>query len=224
MRRLLFWFGIVAIPLTTIARGDGLLHRLPEDGTWVKYQFRGELGDNTVNGSLWMGSVGQVTMEGKRCRWIEVRMEQPTMQRPIGYSFKVLVPTKYLKEERSPFGHIVQGWYRKRDREPVALDSNWQPSWWLWIALAPSLKQVKELEPKLISTKLGKLSCPGRAGIAEYQEKSEFTFETYLHHEAPFGVVRCSIRTEMKSDREMAIVFELNDFGDKAKSEFLEPR
>jgi len=220
MRRLLFWFGIVALPLTTTtARGDGLFHRLPEDGAWVKYEFRGALGDNTVNGSFWMGSVGQVTREGKECRWIEVRMEQPTMQRPIKYSFKVLVPKQYLKEGENPLGHVVQGWYRKRDREPSALDLKRQPSWWLWIALAPSLKHVKELEPKAISTKLGELSCPGRVGVAESQEGSESTFETYLHQEAPFGVVRCTITTKMKSDREVAFAFQLSDFGDNAKSE-----
>jgi hypothetical protein len=221
MRHLLFWLGVIALSLTTTnAHGDGLVHQLPDDGEWVKYKFQGTLGDNSVHGTLWIGSVGQVTRDDKTCRWIEVRMEQPTMVRTIQYNFKVLVPEQYLKEGENPFDHVIEGWYRKGDNEPSKLDTKRHPIWWLWISLAPPLKQVEELEPKTISTKLGELSCPGEVGIAEPPERLESVaaFEIYRHPKAPFGVVRCSIK--IKTKMEQTFVFELSDFGDDAKSIF----
>ncbi len=77
----------VLVPVN-IARADGLIYRLPPDGTWVRYRVTQHateiasldgkpLPDMSVEATLTLRSVGQVATDGHKSRWIELEWKIP---------------------------------------------------------------------------------------------------------------------------------------------------
>lgn len=199
------------------AYAEGLLYRLPKDGTWTRFEYvcTGKSDQPARKGSLWMASVGQATVDGEACRWIELRQDEATLGRPIRKTYKVLVPERYLGRGQSPLNHVVRGWF-KGTGEAKALDPK-SIRGILWITLAPPLSDVEELNAEVIVSKLGELACPGLKTTGKFPVSEmdwDVTFETRLHPNAPFGVVTCDFR-----ERGSHFAMKLIDFGDGAKSE-----
>lgn len=196
---------------------DGLLDRLPADGTWARYEYVNNVGENeTRMGTLWMASVGQATVKGEVCRWIEIRMEEETFNRPIRKTRKVLVPERHLGRGKSPLKHVVQAWYKSGDRDAKELDfKNFGP---LQVWLASPLDDVKQLPEEIVSSKLGDLACLGIKQTGKLFEK-EAELKTRLHPKAPFGVVTHEFRLKTEADFVTITTMKLSDFGDGAKSD-----
>ncbi|MHC4401542.1 MAG: hypothetical protein ACYTG0_17860 [Planctomycetota bacterium] len=226
------------------ARADGLFYQLPDDGVWAQYEFKmsGELQGPIVaemegKGSIRMASIGRATEKDEPCRWIEVSFDVAEMkvkggdmpERPKRPKIivKVLIPERHLKAGQPMLDHAIRGWTRQGNLEPRELKDpknfNDGP---LPVVLAPPLKDVKRLDEVVIEGKLGKLSCAGVTGRAEYDAGNatmHVEIENRLHRKAPFGVVTSRWKIEGKEDgktmAKMTFDFRLGDFGDGAKSE-----
>jgi hypothetical protein len=230
------------------ARADGLFYQLPKDGTWARYDMEidgrvemeigGKIDQPELKGggSLRMASVGRTIEKGEPCRWIEVKLHAK-MRIGDGKEYvdrrtaKVLIPERYLKKGESPLDHVVRGWCRIDDREPGKLEDpkNVDESP-LAILLAAPLKDVEELEEVVVESKLGKLSCAGRAGRMEFRMRGNCTLhiklENRLHPKAPFGVVSSRWIMHGISDGGPEVRttwnLRLGDSGQSAKSELPE--
>src|SRR5262245_3407124 len=97
-----------------MARADGLLYQLPEDGSWVRfeaqYTFKAEgmekPGQGT--GTLTMASVGKVVEGSEPCRWIEFELKLKDIGPEQVLIRKLLIPEKYLKKGENATEHVVR--------------------------------------------------------------------------------------------------------------------
>ncbi len=66
---------------TAETRAGGLIHRLPKDGQWARFETEfvgtknGRPAPTQFKGTLTISSVGRETIDQKPCRWIEVQLE-----------------------------------------------------------------------------------------------------------------------------------------------------
>jgi hypothetical protein len=220
--------GVVCVLSPGIARADGLLYQLPEDGSWVcfdgKYTFKVDgmekAGQGT--GSITMASVGTAREGSEACRWIEFKvcLKDSGMEHTL--IRKLLIPEKYLKKGENPTEHVVRGWAKFNEEDvqrAVPVHGRW-PAY-----LAGPLQDEKKLEQQLVESKLGALECVGVTGGIQYKEGDvhmKVTFETRLHEKAPFGVMSCRMQFEMKRDgkflQTVDATLKLTGFGKDAKS------
>jgi hypothetical protein len=188
-------------------RGDGLIYRLPEDGTSVRYGLELKAGrdgmEKSAGGYLAVSSVGKETVNDAPCRWLEFKMVFDVDGRDEVILAKVLIPEKALKRGENPGAHLVRGWLKQR-REPEELrDLQNQRAGPLAAFLAGPAPDAKKLDKTTLDSKLGKLECEGVSGTQTFdqgQEKVEIKQETRLSDKAPFGVVQA--RLEFKVERD----------------------
>jgi hypothetical protein len=233
MRRYFLLF-LANLVLLTPAAAEGLLYRLPEDGTMVQFVMessghgKGE-DKKTYKGTLTMSSVGEAKLDGKPGRWLEIKMEADT---PGDHIVKVLIPTECLKAGESPLDHALKGWRKmigqrndgglKEITNFKTMDAGAMP-----ILLPGALQDAKKLPRKVIDSKLGKLECEGHTGTYTREparnHTSESTYETWLHEKAPFGVVASHVivKTFLNGEyvRTWTMTVRLVDIGKGAKSE-----
>jgi hypothetical protein len=147
-----------------------------------------------------MASVGEVTENGERCRWIEFRLDAVEGGVAKFWIRKLLIPLRYLRRGENPTAHVIRGWTLQEDRgvEPaVAVHGRW-PAF-----LAGPLEDHRTLPPVLVKTSLGELSADGEAGWIAFDEgamHSKVSFETRLHPSAPFGVLESRILFEVTTE------------------------
>ena len=237
---------LLALPVigmfTHTAFAGGLIEQLPADGTWVKFDFIPP-NDSSSKGepetqTLTMSSVGVVTVDGEKCRWIELKIVPKTK----GYFpqlVKFLVPERFLTANEDPMRHILKlgqtyGFTMPPNDTLVKADWNDNPvanTVPYHTLFRKPLAAVVSLPNVTVETKLGNLDCSvvtgrchdGGNGIVSLQ----ITQETQLHKKAPFGVVTIRVTTEVIQD---GVVYEkgtrslkLVDAGINAKSEMLDP-
>ena len=95
MRRLLVTLTL-SLGFVGGAAADGLFYRLPADGEFAGYvvevSFSTKGLEVTGRGNATMSSVGQETVKGKKCRWIEIKLALTIMDMEDVQIAKVLVP------------------------------------------------------------------------------------------------------------------------------------
>ena len=190
------------ILLTQAVRADGLIYQLPPDGMGARYELERTVTTNgqgrTAKGSYMISSVGTATVDGMKCRWIEIK----DVNKSIDTGMEVIVIAKYLIPEehlgrgKSPGEHVLRGWVKVGDREPLEIKEFPTKPQRLsnGAALFGPLANSKELENVEIDTTLGKLTCAGITGELEVRRPdngavAKYHFELRLHEKAPFGVV-----------------------------------
>jgi hypothetical protein len=196
--------------LVSAAHADGLLYRLPADGTWVRYALRQQTvpapqKNAVIVGTLTLASVGEEKVNNQACRWIEVVIDT---KEPGGLGlktvFKALIPERRLQKGQNPSRYWLKGWGKLGDLPPQPLTRELltNPAMIINLVVSGPLESARDLPEKLIETKLGKLECHGIAGTLTYPgaavrlDKGKKTtkdltvrVETYLHETAPFGVL-----------------------------------
>jgi hypothetical protein len=201
----------VAANLASAVRADGLLYRLPKDGTSAQFDLEFTVGPTGTErkgmGTLAMSSVGETTVNDEKCRWIEFKFTFKRMgqQDPMRMKLvKVLIPEKHLEKGRSPGENMVRGWFKEGDGNVQELRDlkhlNLGP---LPLFLSGPLQVAQELVQIEIDSVLGKLDCVGQSGrnkAVQGENASHAEFENRLHEKAPFGVVTSRIRIEVRCD------------------------
>ena len=234
--RLTWGLAIVLLMITEKTHADGLLYQLPKDGSWVRFDHvASEVSDKkrTWNRFLTISSVGRLTVDGEKCRWIEFKLEDKQREGKNSDAWliiKVLIPEKHLRKGARPADHVVKAWGTfYDDNNPVELtlvfkaERNFDP---IFIWFAEPLKNVKKLEKEVIKVKnLGKVECDGLTGHLSLKRDridQKYTYRTRLHNKAPFGVVSCRIEKQHKQNGEVILhgteTLKLIDFGVDAKS------
>jgi hypothetical protein len=198
----------IAATVTQGARADGLIYQLPKDGTSVTFDMEvsglrnGQ--EKIGKGSLVVSSVGEVTIENEKCRWIEFKLAVKLDERERISLFKALIPEKHLGKGQAAGEHILRGWARQNDGTAVEItDTRSNDVGPIAAFLTGPPKDPKVLEKTEIDGKLGKLQCPGLSGETALEQGGstfDLKFEHRLHEKAPFGVVTSTWEFERKNN------------------------
>jgi len=202
--------------LTHTALAGGLIEQLPADGSWVRFDM---IPSDSHFGSkpapepevLTVSSVGVVTVDGEKCRWIELKIV-PKAHEDMPRFVKYLVPEQYLTAKEDPMSHVLKlgqmdgvrfgptntvveaVWSDKPDFRKVPYH----------MFLCGPLTKVVTLPNVSVETNLGKLDCSVVTGRYEYDGNDILafrgTFENQLHKKAPFGVVAMRVMIETMQD------------------------
>jgi hypothetical protein len=204
---------IAVTTLTTLARADGLIYQLPDDGAQVRFdtEIKTSTGneESTSKGSVTVSSVGVVTVDNEKCRWIEIKMigNEDGQEQPV--IAKVLIPESHLGKGKSPGEHMLRGWLKEGDAEPKEIrDLNVPEALPLRVFLAGPPKDLRELDQEEVDGKLGKLKCAGVSGENEFDLGDAavgIRFENRLHEKAPFGLVTGNWKFELKNSGQIAV-------------------
>jgi hypothetical protein len=176
--------------ITTTGRAEGLLRRLPDDGTWVRYvtQSNRDGESHVEEGSLTISSVGRVTEGNDTFRWIEYKLV--TGGRTI--LMKFLVPEKQCKTDGRPLQQALRCWNKYgAEVSQVNLPLGGEPLVFLSHYLPGPLNDTRKFDKKVVESGLGALECETLRGRMTALEKFRFTYTLRLHKNAPFGVVSC---------------------------------
>jgi hypothetical protein len=187
----------VACILVQGAQADGLIYQLPKDGTSATFDMEvsgSRNGQQKIGkGSLVVSSVGEVTVDNEKCRWIEFKMALKLDDNSRVSIVKVLVPEKHLGKGKASGENIVRGWAKGGEEAAVEIKSTLANEMGPIAAfLSSPPKDPKVLEKTELDGKLGKLQCAGVSGETSLEQGGStfvLKFESRLHENAPFGVV-----------------------------------
>jgi hypothetical protein len=214
--------------LASVIKGDGLVYQLRADGSFAVYKF--ELVSDKkekIGGSLKLSSVGQTTVEGDACRWLEFRLAEIGKDNKRFLLVKVLIAEKRLRKGETPIDHVLKAWRGDENgkSDPIRDVKTSLPNS-ITAFLRGPLIQEKKTPAAPIESALGKLDCEGITGlIREKQEEETFEIivENRLHKKAPFGVVSSRMQMTAKKGNESlgsaVMTLNLKEFGTGAKSE-----
>lgn len=190
------------------AGADGLIYQLPADGGQVRYDMAIALSasgnDLTIKGSISLSSVGQVTENDEKCRWIELKLVTEENGQEKVVITKALIPEKHLGKGKSPADNLIRVWRKEGEGEPQEIkDFKSGELMALRAFLAGDVKNPAELEKIEIDGKLGKLPCAGTKGDLDIDLGNNtltMNYENRLHEKSPFGVVAGNWKFELKNN------------------------
>jgi hypothetical protein len=118
---------LAAVP--QLATAGGPVQSLPKDGCWVKFFLEYEPGpgdDIKGTGSWTFRSVGTKTVDGEKCRWIEIEehIDQGDDGKPFTRWFKYLVREKDLKPGGDPLSNLIEYWHKDTFQTTTATKSD----------------------------------------------------------------------------------------------------
>jgi hypothetical protein len=213
----------------SVARADGLVRSLPEDGTWVKYNVRMQANDATITGSVRVASVGKGFTEAGACRWIEVRVETTgPAEGTVSARAKFLVPETAVMRGKDPTTLLEKKWLKMGDE--ALRDLKVEPfepvDQLLKLFAGPPLIGAEALPAVAVANKLGNLDCPGETGKTELVAlgaKLKPQIDARWNDKVPFGTVdyRMEFNAVLPGDNKLDVTIHLTyeDSGDGAVSE-----
>lgn len=251
--RLLFAAMAVSFSICHPACAEGIIQQLPEDASWALFRIEGVKDASKQGGpvrhfagQLKVSSVGTVTVDGEKCRWMEIEHTYRGQNEPIaeerGRIYKVLIGEKQLVPGGTPIDRVRRAWvagFGKFASQPREIRSNngatipkaeFEPE--AQFFLAGPAADARPLEPELIESKLGKRTCAGLTGRidtstlpkSDNKQVPAATFEIRLHKEAPFGVVSYAVKLAETDGRRVEFKAILEDFGTTATSRLPDSR
>lgn len=214
------------------AFADGLFRKLPADGTWTKYFIDLDV-NNTLklSGDVVVRSVGEIAINGKPNRWIEIEFKVEDSQggNPVHNIYRMLVPEEKLVWGQSPIDALERIIIKTGDSEPMEADANEYkkrleaPAFFL----GGPLKKTKKLaDEKVVSYQKGQLKCIGVEGKFELEGTQNNTYDidqkVWFNDKLPFGIAarEANIAIIDQNGNRTVIKSKLtvNDFGKDAKS------
>ena len=207
---------ILAIP--SLSAGDGLIFKLPDDGSWVQYSGTLSAEFKSGNTEAWtsvagshdvlVSSVGKLDRAGHACRWIELsyRSRLDGQDELVGdHDLRVLVPEKDLARGSDSLSHAILTFWnpKEADEEGLKVEPGFDRFAYerdrFLICFPPPLVEVKQLPPETIETPITTYDdCEVVSGKVHFDRPTrdmgrwEVTtrWKIALHKDAPFGVVR----------------------------------
>lgn len=187
---------------------DGLVYRLPEDGTAAVFRMEmtQDAGDRSreVLGTLRLSSVGKDTVDGKACRWIELRLRMTEGDREQDKVAKLLIPEAELVKGGDPMSAVVRAWEKEEEDEPERMEDPASHRRPVPVFLSGPLEDAGTGDDEAVAVEgLGNLTCKtitGRGAYGDAQQlKVEFT--TARSDKAPFGVAKCTMKFQHGEQR-----------------------
>jgi hypothetical protein len=193
---------LACVANVTVAVADGMIHKLPADGSWVRFDVTGEGqkpgGEVAVSlkGTLTLKSVGREQVDGIECRWIEFEM---TLEIQSGDRksektelFKLLIPETYLVTSQNPRAHVLKAWKRDAAGATQELDlkgRNAREVESLDELLNGGLAKSEKSEGVEIKTPGGTFPCTRLDGKESSASGNiDLETQTWLTDKVPFGV------------------------------------
>jgi hypothetical protein len=221
-------FAIPILLLSTLSSttfAGGLLHTVPEDGAWARFQV--EAKDSvrpsapSMPVSVKISVVGSATIDGESCRWIEVDLQRKDQKLAETEVFKLLIPEKQLGDgdDAQPLQHIIQAWRRPSGPnnpppEQIENPKNEANVENLRIFLEDVFDGIKKMEnvkvQKETSEELhkvpvesptGKVECEGIKKIGTFSREGmemNLSYSVLFHSDSPFGVISTEATFTMK--------------------------
>ena len=202
IRQLCLLASFVLIPRAALA--DGLLYHLPNDGSWVRYDWDGNGtkpdGTNTkVSGSLSMSSVGIAEIDGKECRWIEISMGIQSEGQEFSNTYKLLIPVEHLRKGQRPLENIVKAWNKHSlvHKEPIEIKNASGTGARFLEGITPFLRgpfsNPKEEPATRIESPIGNFDCITAVASEKTEREGGITmsseYRIAINEKVPFGVV-----------------------------------
>ena len=239
-----FWVSTVTtllMMITSLVQAEGLIQKLPEDGSWVEYFLEGSETDvndpNDVKGAkgtLTISSVGTETVDGEKCRWIEIYVtsKQDNRNEEDQIILKLLIREKHLQKGKNPGKNIIRGWekYSRGQQEGQVRKLrmvNSKPSIDFFnVLLVGPLENSEKLKLKEIETEKGKLKCAGSKGEFSFEDTNgnrtddiSGVITIRKHEKVPFGVVLYNIDTKEPNGDKIKFNLKLREYGKQAQSQ-----
>ena len=201
-----------------------LIQELPEDGSRVKFFVTIDFGGGNEQLPTWIvQSVGQKTVDGETCRWIELigKDKERTFQ-----VYKVLVAEKEFIKGKNPLTTIREAWSKRGDNDPVKIEKLEAADPILAVVLAGPVKDVKKLDKKeKVNWQKGQFQCDVYVGGSRLEIpgiKIEVSHRVLRHKKVPFGIAAGTL--ELKGtiggqSRAAKVKFSVDDLGKDAKPE-----
>lgn len=220
---------LFVVCLNGVVHAEGLIYRIPKDGTWVEFTMDGmatssDDSEVTLVGKLRLSSVGKVEVDGQPCRWIEFRTDGIRNDEKFTDTIKLLIPEKNLTKGQDPLKHIIKAWSKHshtaggaRAVEVTGVGKENLRNRTFQLLHGP-YDNPQKLEKTLVESKLGKQECEG-IKATETWGGIKYTCEIRLHDKAPFGVVTHQSVFELMEKGAMTTKFTLSDFGTNAVSD-----
>lgn len=186
----------------SVVHADGLIHRLPEDGSQAQYDLTIKAGapgsPKEMKGTSRISSVGKEAVGADVCRWIEIRLAFTDDGQERVILTKSLIPEKHLGRGKSAGDNIQRTWIKFGDQEAIQLTDLKSPQAGpLQVFLAGPSANVTKLEKATIeNAKLGKQECEGEIASYEFDQgeaHTKMTMEQRLSDKVPFGVLTAKL-------------------------------
>jgi hypothetical protein len=208
-----------------VVLADGLVFQLPPDGAWARYnvQTDGEFqlpeGPDqklAIVGTLTISSVGELTRNEQKCRWIELKSESKAEGIYPKMVLKMLIPEDRLRRGEDPLAHAVQTFFN-----PKPIDKAKAPSVESFIdegfnrvqyeidrfrdVFPKPLDNPKNLQRETAESSAGKFEdCEVLTGTSDCDGPLlnhgrgvfKANYRLVLHPKAPFGVVSMQIESD----------------------------
>ena len=212
----------LALLAPAFAQADGLLQRLPADGTWARFRLLAVVEDQDgvqtkEDGYLTMSSVGVVTENDERCRWIELVYQWDGREGEYDVS-KWLIPERRLQKGEIPLDHVKRSWGKMWGKEArLDTDITRNRTGDLHLILAGPLQETKKLtvtvdyEQEQIKAKLADLQrdlllqaplasvkLSVEQALADYE-----TFKTSVERNKPSAEVQAKFDSFRQSYKEV---------------------
>jgi hypothetical protein len=222
MRRLMSVVVLVcSIPGASV-RADGLVFQMPPDGTWARFDVKtdGEFkpGQSPAQkiafpGTLTISSVGQVTRNEQKCRWVELKSETKTEGVHPKLTLKMLIPEEHCQRGADPLAHSIRTHFNPKgvDKNAPAVESfidegfnRIQYEVERFRGVFPKqLAGAKGLARETVDTPAGKFEdCEVIVGTSDYdgcllndgRMVHHAQYKIVLNPKAPFGVVSLNLQ------------------------------
>jgi hypothetical protein len=203
---------------------DGLIRKLPKDGSWAKYHVTLKASNVDHSGTAVLRSVGAVVEKDKACRWIEVEFTPALAAQGAVTIYKLLIPEEHLKAGIDPFDHIVRAWEKEGDEKPRLLDdpSSLDRNLLGAVFHGPLDKEQPLAAEKEFPYQRGKLQTRGVSGRrrVEFDNlKGTLASTMWVHGDVPFGVAALDVEFRIDDNPEvLRIQLVIDDFGTGATS------
>jgi hypothetical protein len=219
------------------ARADGMLQQLPADGAWVRFRVLTVIEDQDgvqtrSDGYVTMSSVGVVTEDNERCRWLELTWKLDEMEGEYFSVVKLLIPERHLQKGEIPLDHAKRIWAKQWDRGKEAELVTDHPNHGdlHWYLAGPLQESKKPAEVKKVEYQSGTLTCEdGVVGSTRWNsrnEKYDALCKMWFHEKAAFGVAAAEVQVTGKQDGKLVGTWHrtliLTDTGENAKTQMPE--
>jgi hypothetical protein len=228
---------LAAVP--QLATAGGPVQSLPKDGCWVKFFLKYESGpsdDDKGTGSWTFRSVGSKTVQGEKCRWIEIEehIDQVDDGEPFTRWFKILVREKDLKPGGNPLSNVIEYWHKDTFQTTTATKSDKRSTMMPMYFRATPKKATAVAKPKHVLWQQGEFTIKKAEEQTQTIRVPEDRYRLIIHDvvwkkaDIPFGTaaITTSVRLERPGFPTYTYIrrLSLSDHGTGAKSKIPEAK
>lgn len=222
------------------AFAGGFVQKLPKDGTWVEYNMeaKGDAGGTAIemSGTMKLKSVGTVTENGEKYRWIEIESTMEVMGMKQHSVMKALVREKDFKAGAKGPVKVLRGWQQNQrgDMKMEAkklTEEELSPDGQMSFLFGPKLKGEKKIKSKktieyqkgklqIESASTGTMEIQASPKAPDFKQKGNLTI--WKHKSVPTGTAAMEMAMETwRKDKllsKMKMTISVQDYGKGAKS------